>query len=83
MNRVAICPPMPVVCPVAWPYKSLSLHKTVKRLILTINIRVEPVLFDGSIVTFTLSDATNLQISPKPLKYAFGSICHRLLRHDA
>jgi hypothetical protein len=28
MNRAAICPPIPVVCPVEWPYRNkISLNK--------------------------------------------------------
>jgi hypothetical protein len=60
MNRAAMWPPIPVVCPVEWPYRNkLSLKKKDTILTLTMNTRVDPVLLNGLIITFILDDATN------------------------
>ena len=52
INRVAICPPIPVVCAVEWPYRTKFSLKKRRHLTLTMNTRVDPVLFNGSIITF-------------------------------
>jgi hypothetical protein len=59
MNRAAICPPIPVVCPVEWPYRNKFSLKKRDILMLTMNTRVDPDLFNSSIIIFTPFDETN------------------------